>query len=181
MNALPGFRIGELAARSGRSAHAIRWYDAQGLIPGVLRNAAGQRRFTARHVHWLAFVERLRSTGMSIAQIRAYTRLVQQGPRNLTPQRALLAAHRERVAGTIAGWQEALALIDAKLAFYDTWIASGERPATQPAARGRAVVSGAAQGTAASPATGREAALTPASTPAPDDPTRRWSNPPPVT
>jgi DNA-binding transcriptional MerR regulator len=149
MNALPGFRIGELAARSGRSAHAIRWYDTQGLIPGVLRDAAGQRRFTSRHVHWLAFVERLRSTGMSIAQIRTYTRLVQQGPRNLTPQRALLAAHRERVADTIAGWQEALALIDAKLVFYDTWIASGERPANEPAARRRGAVSGSEHGRAA--------------------------------
>jgi DNA-binding transcriptional MerR regulator len=149
MSALPGFRIGELAARSGRSAHAIRWYDAQGLIPGVLRDAAGQRRFTSRHVQWLALVERLRSTGMSIAQIRAYTRQVQQGPRNLTPQRALLAAHRERVAGTITGWQEALALIDAKLAFYDTWIESGTRPAHEPAARGQAAGSGSAQGMAA--------------------------------
>ena len=86
MNASTGFRIGELARRSGRSAHAIRWYDAQGLMPGVLRDAAGQRRFTGRHVQWLAFVDRLRSTGMSIAQIRAYTRLVQQGPENLADE-----------------------------------------------------------------------------------------------
>lgn len=137
MKAAQEFGIGELAARSGRSTHTIRWYDAQGLIPGVLRDAAGRRRFTGRHVQWLAFVERLRSTGMSIAQIHAYTRLVQQGPRNLAPQRALLAAHRERVAGTIAAWQDSLALIDAKLAFYDTWIATGQRPASEPAVRGR--------------------------------------------
>ncbi len=138
MTASPGFRIGELAARSGRSAHAIRWYDAQGLMPGVLRDAAGQRRFTSRHVHWLAFVDRLRSTGMSIAQIRAYTRLVQLGPRNLAAQRSLLAEHRERVASHIAAWQESLVLIDAKLAFYDDWVASGERPAREPAVRGAA-------------------------------------------
>lgn len=148
MNEATGFRIGELAARSGRSAHAIRWYDAQGLMPGVLRDAAGQRRFTSRHVQWLAFVDRLRSTGMSIAQIRAYTRLVQQGPRNPAPQRALLAEHRERVAGTIAAWQESLALIDAKLAFYDTWAATGKRPASEPASRGRAAAN-PAPGTAA--------------------------------
>jgi hypothetical protein len=65
------------------------------------------------------------------------------------PQRALLAAHRQRVAGTIAAWQDALALIDAKLAFYDTWIELGTRPAHEPAARGRAVGSGSAQGKAA--------------------------------
>lgn len=135
MSSASGFRIGELAARSGRSAHSIRWYDAQGLIPGVLRDASGQRRFTSRHVHWLAFVDRLRHTGMSIAQIGAYTRLVQQGTGDLAAQRALLASHREQVAGTLAAWQESLALIDAKLAFYDTWIATGERPAGEPAGR----------------------------------------------
>lgn len=156
MNTLAGFRIGELAARSGRSVHAIRWCDAQGLIPGVLRDAAGQRRFTSRHVQWMAFVERLRSTGMTVAQIRTYTQLVQQGPKNLPLQRALLAAHQKRVADTIAAWRESLALIDAKLAFYDTWIATGERPASEPAARAMAV-SGSPKGTVvrSRPARGR--------------------------
>lgn len=132
MSGSPGLRIGELAARSGRSVHAIRWYDAQGLIPGVRRDAGGQRRFGAGHVQWLAFVDRLRRTGMSIARIRAYTRLVQQRPQNVPAQRELLAAHRAQVAAEIAAWQESLALIDAKLAFYDDWIAGGRRPDDEP-------------------------------------------------
>ncbi len=98
MSAAKGLRIGELAARSGQTAHTIRWYDAQGLIPGIVRDQAGQRRFNARHVQWLALVQRLRSTGMSIAQIRAYARLVQQGAAELPRQRDLLFEHRARVA-----------------------------------------------------------------------------------
>lgn len=129
----PAFRIGELAARSGRSKHAIRWYDAQGLIPGVQRDAAGQRRFDSRHVQWLGFVDRLRSTGMTIAQIRTYTQLIQHGRSNLPRQRELLAAHREQVAATIDAWRDSLALIDAKLAFYDLWISTGKRPDSEPA------------------------------------------------
>lgn len=145
MTDLPAFRIGELATRSGRSTHAIRWYDAQGLIPGVQRDAAGQRRFNARHVEWLAFVDRLRSSGMTIAQIRTYTQLIQQGPASLPRQRALLAAHREQVAATIAAWQDSLALIDVKLAFYDLWISTGKRPERERAATARAVRRTAAQ------------------------------------
>ena len=30
-------RIGELAARTGRSVHTIRWYEQQGLLPPVPR------------------------------------------------------------------------------------------------------------------------------------------------
>ncbi len=28
------FHIGELVRRSGRSVHTLRWYEAQGLMPG---------------------------------------------------------------------------------------------------------------------------------------------------
>jgi DNA-binding transcriptional MerR regulator len=129
--AAPRLLIGALAARSGRSVHTIRWYDAQGLMPGVQRDGAGRRLFDARHVEWLALLDRLRSTGMSIAEMRAYTALVRQGRTSLARQRELLAAHRDRVAGTIDAWQAALALIDAKLDFYARWIATGERPASE--------------------------------------------------
>lgn len=132
-----GIAIGELAARTGRSVHTIRWYDAQGLIPGVVRDGGGRRVFSARHVQWLALLERLRGTGMSVAQMRAYTVLVQQGRASLEHQRHLLAAHRDRVAQTIADWQAALALIDAKLDYYAVWIATGKRPEGETA-RGKA-------------------------------------------
>jgi DNA-binding transcriptional MerR regulator len=146
MSVTHDLRIGELAARTGRSVHAIRWYDAQGLIPGVIRTAAGRRVFNHRHVAWLAFLERLKSTGMTIAQMRAYTTLVGQGPGNLDAQRALLAAHRERAAEVVEAWQASLALIDAKLAFYDEWIATGERPRSEGGAGSKATAARAAKG-----------------------------------
>jgi DNA-binding transcriptional MerR regulator len=139
-------RIGELAARSGRSAHAIRWYEAQGLIPGITRDAAGRRLFSPRHVEWLALVERLRNTGMSIAGIRAYTQLVIQGSASLARQRGMLAAHRETVAATIEAWQASLELIDAKLDFYSRWIDTGERPESEAVSRKHAAASQAKKG-----------------------------------
>jgi DNA-binding transcriptional MerR regulator len=128
-------RIGELAARTGRSVHTIRWYDAQGLIPGVVRDASGRRTFNLRHVAWLAFLERLKGTGMTITQMRAYTALVAQGSSKLGRQRELLAAHRERAAKVVEAWQASLALIDVKLAFYDEWIVTGTRPRSEGATR----------------------------------------------
>jgi len=114
--------IGELAARSGRSVHAIRWYEAQGLIPGVVRDPGGRRRYSERHLDWLALMERVRRTGMSIADMREYTKLVKQGRATLRERQAMLAAHRERVKRTIAGWNEALALLEKKLDLYDDLI-----------------------------------------------------------
>lgn len=121
-------RIGELSKRSGRSVHAIRWYEAQGLIPGVRRDSAGRRIYSERHVSWLALIERLRGTGMSIAQMREYAALVGQGKATLKEQRAHLRAHRVRVEKSIAEWTEALQLLNRKIGFYDEWLTSGERP-----------------------------------------------------
>jgi DNA-binding transcriptional MerR regulator len=124
--------IGDVARRTGRSVHAIRWYESQGLLPGVVRDDGGRRLYSQQHVSWLDLMERLRRTGMSIAQMRDYTALVEQGASTLTERRALLASHRRRVQETIDTWTDALALIDAKVEFYDEWIADGHRPAVEP-------------------------------------------------
>ena len=130
-------RIGEIATRTGRSIHTIRWYEAQGLIPGVVRDKGGRRLYSERHVGWLDLMERLRCTGMSIAEMRKYTALARQGSATLKERRALLAGHRARVRETIERWGEALALLDAKVDYYDEWVASGARPAVEPHRRVR--------------------------------------------
>jgi hypothetical protein len=56
------FHIGVLSARTGRSIHTIRWYEAQGLIPGVARDGGGRRVYGELHVGWLALMDRLRRT-----------------------------------------------------------------------------------------------------------------------
>lgn len=124
--------IGRLAERTGRSIHTIRWYEAQGLVPGVVRDAGGRRVYTDLHVGWLQLMERLRKTGMSIAEMRRYTALVKQGRATLKERRDMLQAHRERVQQTIEEWNEALALLDDKIDFYGQWMGSGKRPALEP-------------------------------------------------
>jgi DNA-binding transcriptional MerR regulator len=71
-------RIGEVVSRTGRSVHAIRWYEQQGLLPGVGRDRGGRRIYTEHHIGWLDLMERLRHTGMSITQMREYTALAKQ-------------------------------------------------------------------------------------------------------
>lgn len=132
------FHIGELATRTGRTVHAIRWYETQGLVPGVARDEGGRRLYGELHVGWLDLMERLRRTGMSIAEMREYTALALQGKSTLQERRDLLAAHRTHVTETIADWKKALTLVDRKIDFYDAWMASGHRPPLIPADTPRA-------------------------------------------
>jgi DNA-binding transcriptional MerR regulator len=125
-------RIGELAARTGRSVHTIRWYERQGLLPTVPRLGA-YRVYSNRHVEWLELMERLRRSGMSVAQLRAYTALAQRGAPTVVQTRELLLQHREEVQRRIAEWRQALKLIEEKIAFYDEWIEEGRRPVAHEA------------------------------------------------
>jgi DNA-binding transcriptional MerR regulator len=128
--------VGALAARTGRSTHTIRWYEAQGLIPGVQRDPGGRRVYAEAHVAWLVLMDRLRRTGMSIAAMRRYTQLVKQGHATLRERREFLQAHRAQVEATIREWTSALHLIDEKIDFYGEWLATGRRPAEAPGSKG---------------------------------------------
>jgi DNA-binding transcriptional MerR regulator len=118
----PHLRIGELARLSGRSVHTIRWYEAQQLMPGAARDAAGRRLFSQAHVDWLDLMDRLRSSGMSIREMQVYARQVRQGKATLGARQALLRAHRDRVQARLQELQQALTLIDRKVELYGQWI-----------------------------------------------------------
>ena len=119
----PRLHIGELARLSGRSVHTIRWYEAQHLMPGAARDAGGRRMFSQAHVEWLALLDRLRASGMSIRDMQAYARLVRQGKPALADCRRMLQSHREKVEQRAADLRQALALVDRKIALYDQWLA----------------------------------------------------------
>lgn len=122
------YHIGRFARLVDRSVHTIRWYEAQGLIPAVGRDAGGRRVYEDDHVEHLLFLERMRRTGMSVAEMRRLTELGLQGWRTLDDRKALLKGHRAAIEAQVADLRAALADIDAKLAFYDEWQANKRRP-----------------------------------------------------
>ena len=76
--------IGEVAARSGVAASALRFYEDQGLIASQ-RTDAGHRRYPRAVLRRVAFIVFAQKIGLSLDEIRAeLTRL----PRNRAPERA---------------------------------------------------------------------------------------------
>ena len=63
------FSIGELAARSGRSATAIRWYEQIGLLPVPVR-VAGRRIYGEPDVRRLEVIDAAQRGGLSLDEIR---------------------------------------------------------------------------------------------------------------
>ncbi|WP_435189750.1 MerR family transcriptional regulator [Streptomyces sp. bgisy126] len=116
----PHHTISEVAALTGLSAHTLRWYERIGLMPHVDRSHTGQRRFTPRDLDWLAFVGKLRLTGMPVADMVRYAELVRAGGHTHQERRELLEATRRDVLARIAELQDTLAVLDVKIDHYGT-------------------------------------------------------------
>jgi MerR family redox-sensitive transcriptional activator SoxR len=76
--------IGEVAARSGVAASALRFYEEQGLIASE-RSDSGHRRYPRSVLRRVAFIVFAQKVGLSLEEIGAeLTKL----PRNRAPERA---------------------------------------------------------------------------------------------
>ena len=107
--------IGQMAARTGLSVSAIRFYEAKGLIDPP-RTSGGQRRYPRRELRRLSFVMIAQRLGFSLAEIRAVLADLPEGrvptPRDwerlatgfrheLDRRIAMLTALRETLGGCI--------------------------------------------------------------------------------
>lgn len=111
-------KIGELARRSGLSAHTLRYYERIGLLPYAQRDASSQRDYDASILVWIEFLGRLKTTGMPIREMLRYASLREQGAQTEAQRLELLEQHRERVRAHCAERNACLLVLDAKIAGY---------------------------------------------------------------
>ena len=111
-------KIGQLARRSGLSAHTIRFYERIGLLPRADRDGSGQRDYDVSILIWIEFLRRLKTTGMPIREMLRYAALRERGPATGAERRALLEAHRETVRAHVAELQACLLVLDSKIGGY---------------------------------------------------------------
>ncbi len=111
-------KIGELAKRSGLSAHTIRDYERIGLLPYADRDRSSRRDYDASILVWIEFLRRLKTTGMPIRDMLRYAALRERGAGTEAERRELLEQHRARVRAHVAELQACLLVLDAKIAGY---------------------------------------------------------------
>lgn len=104
-------RIGELAARTGVSVRALRYYEEQSLLVGE-RSPNGQRHYTSDAVEQVELIQELYAAGLSSRVIAQLADHVADG--RATPELIRrLAAERERLDQEVADLQRMRDRLDA--------------------------------------------------------------------
>jgi MerR family redox-sensitive transcriptional activator SoxR len=98
--------IGEVAARSGVTPSALRYYEDQGLIAAT-RTAGGARRYPRTVLRRLAFVRAAQNVGLSLAEAREALATLPEGrPPTARDWARLSRGWRERLDEQIAALRQ---------------------------------------------------------------------------
>ena len=111
------YSIGEFSKVTGLGIHTLRYYEHENLII-PLRNASNRRRYSEKDIAWIAFIKRLKATGMPIKEIKKYAALRTKGDATLSERMKMLVQHRQSLNKQIRQLQEHEAMLDEKIAFY---------------------------------------------------------------
>ena len=73
------FTIGELAARTGMTPDALRYYERLGVMAPVRRTAGGYRVYTGETIERVRFIKQAQLHGLTLAEIRELLQVEKRG------------------------------------------------------------------------------------------------------
>jgi DNA-binding transcriptional MerR regulator len=121
------YTIEETAARTGVSAHTLRYYERIGLLAPVGRATSGHRRYTEADLGSVSFLTLLRQTGMPIRDMQLFVDLTRRGQHTIPRRVEVLEEHRDALAGQLALLTRHYAAIEQKIKVYRELLAGHDK------------------------------------------------------
>ena len=112
------YTIHEACKRTGLTAHTLRYYEKEKLLPNVSRSAGGFRQYTDEDMESLAMICCLKNTGMSLQDIARFMELAREGDQTLRERCELLKRHRESVLARMEEMQRYLDKVTGKVDYF---------------------------------------------------------------
>lgn len=113
------YAIKEVSKKTGISAHTLRFYEKEGVLPFVERDEYGNRIYNDYNISWLELIVALRSTGMPLNDLKRYVILYKQGESTLQERKEMMLNHKKKVEELQKQLNTYLEKINYKLALYD--------------------------------------------------------------
>ena len=121
------YSIHEVCERTGLTAHTLRYYEKEKLLPDVGRSAGGFRQYTDGDMEALGMICCLKNTGMSLQDISRFMALAREGDHTLRERCELLKRHRDTVIARMEEMQRHLDQVTRKVDHFTQRLAEYER------------------------------------------------------
>ncbi len=118
------YSIGQVAEMFGLPVSTLRYYDKQGLFPGLERTS-GIRRFGDTELEALRVIECLKKAGMEIEDIRLFMEWCAEGPSTYPKRKAMFEERKAHMESEIANMNRALDMLKFKCWYYEQAIQDG--------------------------------------------------------
>lgn len=118
------YTIGQVSELVGLPISTLRYYDKQGLFPGMERTS-GMRKFGDREIETLRIVECLKKSGLAIKDIKQFIDWCEQGPTTYEQRRELFVKQKQAVEAEIEHLNQVLDMLRFKCWFYERAIQDG--------------------------------------------------------
>jgi DNA-binding transcriptional MerR regulator len=114
------YTVGQVAEKMNISAHTLRFYDKEGLLPFVKRNENGVRIFDESDFEFLHVIYCLKKTGMSIKDIRTFIGWTKEGDASIQKRYDMFQERKKDVDRQIAELEVYRECIEYKCRYYKT-------------------------------------------------------------
>ena len=119
------YSIGQVAKKMGLTAHTLRYYDKEGLMPFVKKNSSGLRMFSDEDIDWLVVIECLKGTGMQLKDIKQYIDWCQEGDATIGRRLEMFKRQKAKLEEQLRQLQQYMEKINYKIAYYTEAAAKG--------------------------------------------------------
>ena len=117
------YTIKEVENKTGVSAHTLKYWAKKGLFSHLDRDENNVRYFDERDLQWVALVQCMRETGMSIAKIKVFVELCKQGEASIPERLAMIKSQESEILEVLEKYNKALEVVRRKIKFYEDALA----------------------------------------------------------
>jgi DNA-binding transcriptional MerR regulator len=114
-----GYSIKEVSEKLNLSPDTLRYYEKEGLFPAIQRGSDGKRLYDDTDLERIQLVCCMRTTGMSIVDIKGYIDLCKRGEATVPERLQIIFHQKEIITNHIREYQKFLEIINKKLEYYN--------------------------------------------------------------
>ena len=114
------YTIGEVSEMLNIPVSTLRYYDIQKLLLDLKRDDAGNRIFDETNINALKLINCLKTSGISIKDIKKFMLLAKQGDKTISERKNFFLIQKQNIKDKTNELEKAMNMVEYKYWYYQT-------------------------------------------------------------